>query len=814
SCVVTLSSQAGPGCTPSAHLSLSLFFFVHVPRSAGRSCSTAQAFFFLLFPIALLPREVKSLCLLLLCLVLSWVLLSREPQKKHEHRDTHEGHSMPSNLFVVVFPRRVQAHTIVVDKKASAKKGWSVGGLREGLREGLRSPSGLLQVGSHGKFGRRDSEFGQSQGPGHDSTSGSPTSGSVGRDGSSVTHQGSVSASSASRNELKNQKTVRVQLSRPTEDNMDPETGTPKKERRGSQLLQRQKASWHAPMEGVSVARMESALGGGGGGSGSSDSTRKQQKEGDSLASSLSKSSQRGPTDGDGTVAVDARGPEEEEGFSGEAGGAAGGSADAAVDEAQQERGGGEKDQPVKDPTDERASPSSSSAAAATGEGEGEGEDATSSGEEKGGASEMPPPAPLLGHTGAGGGGHRRSGEAKDAEEGGPGDREAREESLVPSTEGSNSGLVTEVLGDDDVDVSRPQEKDVGEKVDIEKMVRGIMVEMRGDMLLIGEPTYHISASGKLMTCIFPCDAEDAHLVLTRLESVGVGSETGSVNVLPMEIGRSDITRRRRDVGQIDKDKARRSRHSSRMSGSRLGSSSGAEDGERKKDEDDRRSANERFRALASQIRVTQVTEEIRQGTKWHFDYVALLVASSTISAMGLATDNVAVVVAAMLVSPIMGPVLAFTFGTNVRDWSLAKKGFIVESMSLLICVLVGFIVGVGGVNFIEEDTWPTYEMESRGNPWGLLTGIVITIPSGMAVALSILSSASLLPPAVNTGLCLAVALVGPAVNAFNIDLSCDLCACLLRAMVLFAGDRVRENRFHQHELDHREHSCHLRCWG
>jgi len=45
-----------------------------------------------------------------------------------------------------------------------------------------------------------------------------------------------------------------------------------------------------------------------------------------------------------------------------------------------------------------------------------------------------------------------------------------------------------------------------------------------------------------------------------------------------------------------------------------------------------------------------QVTEEIRDGTKYHFDYMALLVASSAISAMGLATDNVAVVVAAMLV--------------------------------------------------------------------------------------------------------------------------------------------------------------------
>eukprot|EP00904_Undaria_pinnatifida_P000673 jgi/Undpi1/10606/HiC_scaffold_29.g13056.m1 len=310
------------------------------------------------------------------------------------------------------------------------------------------------------------------------------------------------------------------------------------------------------------------------------------------------------------------------------------------------------------------------------------------------------------------------------------------------STPGSKRRLVTEVIGNDDVDVSMPQDMDRGEKVDIEGLVRGVLLEMRTDQLLIGEPTFHVSSAGKLMTCIFPCDVEDAHLVLTRLESVGVGSECGSINVLPMEIGRSDITRRRRDHNSdIDEDKERRQRHS-RATGGRYGDSSG-QGGDGEKDEEAARRANERFRALASQIRVTQVTEEIRQGTKRHFDYMALLVASSAISALGLATDNVAVVVAAML------------------------------SFSLLVCVGVGFLVGMVGVWFKPTD-WPTHEMETRGNPWGLLTGIAIAIPSGMAVALSILSknvnslvgvaiSASLLPPAVNTGLCLAVALLGPA---------------------------------------------------
>ena len=133
-----------------------------------------------------------------------------------------------------------------------------------------------------------------------------------------------------------------------------------------------------------------------------------------------------------------------------------------------------------------------------------------------------------------------------------------------------------------------------------------------------------------------------------------MGSECGSVNVLPMEIGRSDITRRRRHEmnGERDEDQARRQRHS-RATGGRHGDGS-MHAGDVERDEDEARRANVQFRALASQIRVTQVTEEIRQGTKYHFDYMALLVASSAISAMGLATDNVAVVVAAMLVSYVV----------------------------------------------------------------------------------------------------------------------------------------------------------------
>jgi uncharacterized membrane protein len=88
------------------------------------------------------------------------------------------------------------------------------------------------------------------------------------------------------------------------------------------------------------------------------------------------------------------------------------------------------------------------------------------------------------------------------------------------------------------------------------------------------------------------------------------------------------------------------------------------------------------------------------------------------------------------------------------------------ETLALIGCVVIGALIGLGAFfTNLAEETWPTNEMQIRGEATGLLTGIAIAIPSGMGVCLSILGgntsslvgvaiSASLLPPAVNSGIC------------------------------------------------------------
>ena len=113
-----------------------------------------------------------------------------------------------------------------------------------------------------------------------------------------------------------------------------------------------------------------------------------------------------------------------------------------------------------------------------------------------------------------------------------------------------------------------------------------------------------------------------------------------------------------------------------------------------------------------------------------------------------------------------MGPILGIIFGSQVRDFPLVFYGFFNETVALTGCLVIGLLIGLFA-GFTPEATanWPTQEMESRGNPVGLLTGIAVAIPSGAGVCLSIIGgntsslvgvaiSASLLPPAVNAGIC------------------------------------------------------------
>ncbi|XP_046993930.1 uncharacterized protein LOC124606011, partial [Schistocerca americana] len=181
---------------------------------------------------------------------------------------------------------------------------------------------------------------------------------------------------------------------------------------------------------------------------------------------------------------------------------------------------------------------------------------------------------------------------------------------------------------------------------------------------------------------------------------------------------------------------------------------------------------NNFVQSVRSKLTVKQVVDGVRNGAELSFDYLLLVLTADIIAAVGLLENNSVNIVAAMLVSPLMGPVMAMTFGTIIADWKLFKIGLRSEAIGLLLSTLFGFIFGLL-LGTTESPwgygDWPTEEMKGRGNYRSLWVGVMWALPSGTGVALALLQgsagpligvaiSASLLPPAVNCGIMWALA--------------------------------------------------------
>lgn len=88
-----------------------------------------------------------------------------------------------------------------------------------------------------------------------------------------------------------------------------------------------------------------------------------------------------------------------------------------------------------------------------------------------------------------------------------------------------------------------------------------------------------------------------------------------------------------------------------------------------------------------------------------------------TIAGVGLVENSTVSIVASMLISPLMGPILAGTFGAVIHDRKLQIIGVRNELLGLFLTVLVGFVIGliIGSVDdYYGTGQWPTPEMISR----------------------------------------------------------------------------------------------------
>ncbi|MEO1656985.1 MAG: TIGR00341 family protein [Pseudomonadota bacterium] len=211
------------------------------------------------------------------------------------------------------------------------------------------------------------------------------------------------------------------------------------------------------------------------------------------------------------------------------------------------------------------------------------------------------------------------------------------------------------------------------------------------------------------------------------------------------------------------------------------------------------------------------LVSEVMGNSRLTVDFMVLTALSAIVAAIGLNEDSVAVVIGAMVIAPLLGPILGFSLAAALGSVSMmaeaAKTAF------------VGLIVGFGTVFFLATllpVNLESQELLARTNISPEI--IALALASGAAAALSVTGglSSSLV------GVMVAVALLPPSAAAAMylgssdyrhaaaaaIVVALNVLCVLISTQIIFAWKGVRPRRWLQQRNAARSLRINLAVWA
>lgn len=206
-----------------------------------------------------------------------------------------------------------------------------------------------------------------------------------------------------------------------------------------------------------------------------------------------------------------------------------------------------------------------------------------------------------------------------------------------------------------------------------------------------------------------------------------------------------------------------------------------------------------------------EIQTEIKQASSPGFDFFLLVVLSSAIATSGLLTNSAAVIIGAMLVAPLMSPIIGIGLASVVGEQKLLRTSLFTLFLGALLAVLLSFAMTLVNrflpFNLLQELPG---EVLARTRPTPI--DLIIALSGGLAAAYALtrdnLSAAlpgvaiatALMPPLCTIGIGLALVRWDVAGGAALLFLTNTITIAFAAAFVLFArgfhaGPRKKEQK-------------------
>lgn len=175
-----------------------------------------------------------------------------------------------------------------------------------------------------------------------------------------------------------------------------------------------------------------------------------------------------------------------------------------------------------------------------------------------------------------------------------------------------------------------------------------------------------------------------------------------------------------------------------------------------------------------------ELYEDIKNGARLSRVYMAMVLLSTVVAAVGLNQNSAAIIIGAMVIAPLLGPNVALALGIALGDLPLLRHGFVTALTGIAASFALSVVIGM------QMNVDPTSsEMVSR--MWVGFGDIAVALASGSAGALAfttgvsatligVMVAVALLPPLVTSGLLLGgghPALATGALSLFLVNLIC-----------------------------------------
>ncbi len=215
----------------------------------------------------------------------------------------------------------------------------------------------------------------------------------------------------------------------------------------------------------------------------------------------------------------------------------------------------------------------------------------------------------------------------------------------------------------------------------------------------------------------------------------------------------------------------------------------------------------ERFKV--SDLRAEVIFQGISRDSTPGWGYYALISAAALIASLGLVANSAAVVIGAMLVSPLMSPIFGMALGMIRGDAPLLGRSVRAEITGVILAVFFGTLFGVLPV-MIEV----TPEMLARTEP--TLLDLLVAVFAGLAGTLAVLDerispalpgvaiSTAIVPPLATCGLCLSLGAYQGAYGAFLLFFANFLAILLVSSLAFLVSGMGLKTETHIRQLKKR----------